>query len=312
MDTGPAPGIGILEFEENDFVRSVVTALPDVPYAYLRAGQLIHPSPPPFRLIVDRVSFCDPFLRHLMRYWSLAGAYVLNDPFFTLVFDKLSESLLYDAHSIMHPRTILLPSRIGTEDVSEMVAEPNWEEIGATVGFPCILKPVDGYAWQDVFEVPDPATLRGLYESLKGRRTLIVQQLVSFVGYYRAFCVNARDVLIVRWTPRPFDHGEYALTTPGELGAAEDYVRQKTIDLNGALGLDFNAVEWCITKDGTPVIIDSYNDVPDVRREKLPPAVYGWVVERFCACVRERLASGETNRIMRGFQPRSDPGTSPG
>ena len=52
---------------------------------------------------------------------------------------------------------------------------------------------------------------------------------------------------------------------------AEDHIMQKTADLNAALGLDFNAVEWCITKDGTPVIIDSYNDVPDVRREKLPP-----------------------------------------
>jgi len=285
-----------------------VAGLHGVPHAYLRAGQLVHPSPPPFRLIVDRVSFCDPYLRHLMRYWSLAGAYVLNDPFYTLVFDKLSEALLYDAHSITHPRTILLPSRNGSEDVSEMVAEPNWQEIETAVGFPCILKPVDGYAWQDVFKVPDPATLRGLYESLKDRRTLIVQELISYVGYYRAFCVNARDVFIVRWTPQPFDRGEYALPSPGELGAAEDHIRQKTITLNASLGLDFNTVEWCLRKDGTPVIIDSYNDVPDVRREKLPAAAYDWVVDRFCFCVREKLRSGESNRIMRSFQPSSRAG----
>jgi len=287
----------------------VVTALAGVPHSFLRLGQIACPSPPPFRLIVDRISFCDPFLRHIVRYWSLAGAYVLNDPFFTLVFDKLSESLLYDAHSIAHPRTILLPSRTGSEDVSEMVAEPNWGEIEQVIGFPCILKPVDGYAWQDVFKVPDLGTLRGLFESLKNRRTLIVQQLISYVGYYRAFCVNARDVLIVRWSPQPFDLGEYEFPSPGELGTLEDHIRQKTIDLNAALGLDFNAVEWCITKDGTPVIIDSYNDVPDVRREKLPPAAYDWVVDRFCACMKEKLTGGETNRIMRVFQP--DAGAPP-
>jgi len=44
------------------------------------------------------------------------------------------------------------------------------------------------------------------------------------------------------------------------------------------------------------VVIDSHNDVPDVRREKLPPPCYDWIVERFCACVREKLASGEHNR----------------
>ena len=68
-------------------------------------------------------------------------------------------------------------------------------------------------------------------------------------------------------------------------------------------------MEWCITKDGTPVIIDSYNDVPDVRREKLPPAAYDWVVDRFCACMKEKLTGGETNRIMRVFQP--DAGAPP-
>ena len=52
-------------------------------------------------MIVDRVSFCDPFLRQLMRYWSLGGAYVLNNPFFTQIFDKLSELLVYD--SAVHP-----------------------------------------------------------------------------------------------------------------------------------------------------------------------------------------------------------------
>jgi hypothetical protein len=220
--------------------------------------------------------------------------------------------LLYDAHSIAHPRTILLPSRNGAEDVTEMVTQPNWQMIEEMIGFPCILKPVDGYAWQDVFKVPDCATLRGLYDSLKARRTLIVQQLMMFVGYYRAFCVRARDVLIVRWTPKPFDQGEYAIPGPNELGDAEAHIRQKTIDLNEAYGLDFNAVEWCLTKDGTPVIIDSYNDVPDVRREKLPAAAFSWVVDRFCACVKERLSDCESNKIMRRVQPSSNSGTPSG
>ena len=300
LNAGPAPGFGILEFTDNDFIRSVVAGLPGVQHAFLRTGQLANPSPPPFPVIVDRVSFADPFLRHVVRSWSLAGAYVLNDPFFTLVFDKFSETLFYDSLSIRHPRTMLLPSRIGTEDVSEMVAPPDWQQVADVIGFPCILKPVDGYAWQDVFTVTDLAALRGLYESLKDRRTLIVQELVSWAAYYRAFCVNARDVFIVRWTPRPFDQGEYSLPAPGEIGPVEELIKRKTIELNAALGLDFNAVEWCITADGSPVIIDSYNDVPDVRQEKLPPAAYDWVVDSFCACVREKLGSGERNRLLSG------------
>jgi len=83
--------VAMLEFRDTDFIRSVVAGLPDLTVSFLHAGSLVHPSPAPARLIVDRMSFCDPFLRQLMMYWSRSGTYVLNNPFFTLVFDKLSE-----------------------------------------------------------------------------------------------------------------------------------------------------------------------------------------------------------------------------
>jgi hypothetical protein len=287
--------VGILEFRDNDFIRSVIAGLPDVQTEFIRAGQLSHPSPSPFPVIVDRVSFCDPFLRQLVRYWSLCGAYVLNNPFFTQIFDKLSELLVYDKLSIRHARTVLLPRVNRSEDVREIVMEPDWSALEDLIGFPCILKPVDGYAWQDVFRIENHATLRGLYESFKDTRTLIVQELVKYEAYYRAFCVGRRDVFLVQWNPRPFDMGEYAVSDPTALEGARLIIEEKTVALNAALGLDFNAVEWCVTGEGTPIVIDSYNDVPDVRREKLPPACYEWVVDRFCACVREKLASGERN-----------------
>ncbi|HEY9595024.1 MAG TPA: hypothetical protein VHE79_11135 [Spirochaetia bacterium] len=292
-------------------MRAVVAALPDIPTELMRVGQLSHPFPCPWRLVVDRVSFCDPFLRQVMRYWSFAGCYVLNDPFFTLVFDKLTELHLYDTLGICHPRTVLLPRASTTEDLSEIVAEPQWEEIEATVGMPCILKPVDGYAWQDVFRVDDPSTLRGLYESLKTSRTLIVQELVRWESYYRAFAVGG-DVLIVRWKPLPFDRGVYAMPDTGELGATADFLRAKTAALNALQGLDFNTVEWCVTGDGTPFVIDSFNDVPDVRKEKLPPQCWDWIVDRFSRRVRERLADGARNTLLPQGLPVSDPGAPPG
>jgi hypothetical protein len=283
-------GVGILEFGDNEFMQSVARGLADLRPRFLRVGQLRHPSPPPCSLIVDRVSFCDAFLRSVVRYWATSGATIINSPFFTSSFDKLSEMVLYDKLGIAHPRTILLPRLNRQEDVRELVAEIDWQAIEAQIGFPCILKPVDGYAWQDVFRVESPTALRALYETLRDSRTLIVQELVSYVRYFRAFCLHARDVLIVRWTPLPFDRGEYETADPAMPGGLVRTITEKTAVLNAELGLDFNTVEWCVTADGTPVVIDSNNDVPDVRREKLPAACYDWIVERFCQLVRERLA----------------------
>jgi hypothetical protein len=289
--------IGFLEFQDNEFIRSVAAGLADLSCGYLRAGTLRHPSPPPCRLLVDRLSFCDPFLRSLACYWSRAGVYVLNNPFFTAVFDKLSELLVYDQLAIAHPRTLLLPRRNPVEDMAEITTGPDWEAIASEVGFPCILKPVDGYAWQDVSKAEDLAALKGLYGRLDASRTLIVQQHISYVRYYRAFCVDRREVMVVRWTPKPLDQGAYAMIGADEPRAALAEIEEKTVALNRALGLDFNTVEWCLTAEGMPVVIDSYNDVPDVRSEKLPPSCYGWIVDRFCACIRGRLGSGERNSI---------------
>jgi hypothetical protein len=205
---------------------------------------------------------------------------------------------------------VVLPRVNRGEDLREMVAEPDWSAVGANVGFPCVLKPTDGYAWQDVFRVEDAAALRSLYESLKESRTLIVQQMISYVAYFRAFCVGSRETLLVRWNPKPFDMGEYSLPAANDLLGIQETIHVKTRELNAAFGLDFNAVEWCVTPEGTPVVIDSFNDVPDVRREKLPPSCYDWVVERFSACVRERLDSGARNTVGR-LMGDLDPGPLP-
>jgi hypothetical protein len=289
--------VGFLEFRDNGFIRGVAERLADLSCGYLQVGALRHPSPFPCRLLVDRVSFCDPFLRSLACYWSRAGVYVLNNPFFTAVYDKLSELLVYDRLSIEHPRTTLLPRRNPVEDMAGITAGPDWEAVASEIGFPCILKPVDGYAWQDVLRADDLASLKGFYDKLGATRTLIAQQHISYVRYYRAFCVDRNEVMVTRWTPRPLDHGEYAALGPDEPKAAIALIEEKTAALNQALGLDFNTVEWCLTASGVPIIIDSYNDVPDVRKEKLPAACYDWIVDRFCACIRSRLQSGEHNAM---------------
>jgi len=287
--------VGILEFQDNPFIRGVAQRLSDLAPEFIRLGELAHPRPSPYRVIIDRVSFCDSYLRTILRYWSRAGSYVINNPFFTLTTDKLSEMLLYDSLGIRHPKTVVLPRTNRVEDVRELVSPPDWKQVEELVGFPCILKPVDGYGWQDVFRVESSVDLRSLYESLSDSRVLIAQELIQHVDYVRAFCIESRDVFLVRWTPRPFDMAEYSLLGPGELEDVAGELKTKTARLTEAQGLDFNTVEWSITKDRTPLVIDSYNDVPDVRPEKLPGPCYEWVLDTFCACVRNKLASGQTN-----------------
>ena len=290
--------VGILEFQDNAFIRAIAERLADLAPQYIRQGEIAHPHPSPYRVIIDRVSFADPYLRTIVRYWSRAGAYVINNPFFTHTTDKFSELLLYDSLGINYPRTVVLPRVNRGEDMKEIVGPPDWSAVEGLVGFPCILKPVDGYGWQNVFRVETPLALRSLYESLADSHVLIVQEFVEHADYVRAFCVESKDVYCVRWTPRPFDMAEYSLLGLEDLKDVRDEVIRKTAALTEAQGLDFNTVEWSITRDSKAVVIDSYNDVPDVRPEKLPPQCYEWILDKFCACVRAKAASDQINVIM--------------
>jgi hypothetical protein len=286
--------IGILEHRDNEFMAAVVSRLSGIDAEYIRVAEIPHPTPAPYPLVVDRLSFCDPFLREVMRYWALGGSYIINNPYYTLTSDKLSEARCCDSLGIPTPKTMLLPSANNGDDLEGMVGEPDWERVTREMPLPCIIKPVDGYAWQDVFRAETLEELRGLHESLKGRRVLIVQELVRWVSYCRAFCIGG-EVLIVAWDPKPFDLGVYSPVDNESLMGLSGWITEKTAALNGLLGLDFNSVEWCVTADGRPCVIDSYNDVPDVRPGKLPPREYEWIVERFSALIRDRLASGARN-----------------
>jgi hypothetical protein len=66
------------------------------------------------------------------------------------------------------------------------------------------------------------------------------------------------------------------------------------------LDLDVNVVEWCVDEAGRWWVIDAFNEVPDVIPEALPPVYYTWIVDRFAACIRDKLAAGKTNRVPFG------------
>jgi len=73
-----------------------------------------------------------------------------------------------------------------------------------------------------------------------------------------------------------------------------------TIRLNQVLDLDVNTVEWCVDESGRWWIIDAFNEVPDIIPEALPSDCYAWIVDRFAACIKDKLNSNKRNRVPFG------------
>ncbi len=287
--------IGILELRNDPFITDVVSKLGDLPVEFLSFADRAVPVTSDYKVVVDRMSFCLPYLKEMVKNMSLDGTYVINNPFTASVDNKLVDAGICQFLGISFPKSIVLPDPVVRDKVSDMVREPSWDRIADEVGFPCILKPIDGYAWEDVYEVNTPAELKGRYAMGSGK-TWLVQQKVHYEEYYRIFCIDQKDVLFVKWIPRPFGLGEYLYTDSTDIDGTRAKLAEQIIRLNSALDMDANVVEWCTDNKGQSWVIDAFNEVPDVPKDRIPTEHYWWIVDRFTACIRDKLDLDKRNR----------------
>jgi len=291
--------VGILELSDDRFmcdVASQLYALYGVAAQFLSWGEQRVPLECEHRVLVDRLSFRYPFLNEVMKSLSLGGTYVINNPFAASATNKMLDIRLGSRIGINFPRTIVLPDRAAVTETEGLVAEPQLGRVGDELGFPCVVKPFNGYAWEDVHVVGSIEELQNLYNVLAGRHILLAQQLIKFRDYYRVFCFDRRDVLFIKWIPKPFALGQYLYSEADSIGADREGMTDLTIRFNSALDFDVNVIEWCVDDDGQWWVIDAFNEVPDVSKEALPPQYYSWIIDRFVACIKDKLDSDRSNR----------------
>jgi hypothetical protein len=297
ITTDKAMVVGILESTEDRFMCDVASRLNDITVEFMSVGGEKVPIERTYRVVVDRLSFRYPFLRELVKGLSLNGIYVINNPFAAQSTNKLVEILVGNRLGLTFPKTIFLPDRLPIEETGGMVSQPDLDHVAGELGFPCILKPYDGYAWEDVHVVMSKEEMSQVYQSLGSRRILVTQQLIKYKDYFRAFCFDKRHVLFIKWIPKPLAMGHY-LDLDRSIPVNSNYdLTEMTMKLNEALDLDVNVVEWCLDEKGQWWIIDAFNEVPDVTPEALPSRYYKWIVDTFALCIRDKLNTQKKNLI---------------
>ena len=110
------------------------------------------------------------------------------------------------------------------------------------------------------------------------------------------FCIDKRDVLFIRWIPRPLGMGEYLHTEAG--GAVAKPGCGADVRLNSCLDMDINVVEWCVDDTGQDWVIDALNEVPDMPKERMPPEHYWWIVDRLPPASGDKLRGDRRNRTL--------------
>ena len=286
--------MGILADEEQ-FMADVSNMLRNKGYQaeYMKLRYQKFPITVDYKLIIDRFSLYDNFIRETVKMLSLNGVYIVNNPFANTCDNKAVEFALCQKMKIPYPKTFILPQE-NNQDISDQVEMPNLDEIIGEFQFPVVMKPYNGYAWTDVIVVQSADELRRLYDELKKVNIFMLQEFIKHKVMYRVYCFGQKETLFVRYEPST---RKYLLDDYSAIQWIKQKIEECTIKLNRALDYDFNAIEWMIDENDNFYVVDAFNETPELLPESIPKIYYDQIVQKFVAMVEQRYKDGSRNKL---------------
>src|SRR4051812_10444213 len=114
--------VGLLVGREKSFPDALIGEVSrrnaGVVCEYARVGAAFADAPPPYDVLVDRISHEVTCYQPYLKLAALNGTRVINDPFWRIADDKFYNAGLARALGVAVPRTVLLPSKAYVDGVT--------------------------------------------------------------------------------------------------------------------------------------------------------------------------------------------------
>ncbi|HQY21219.1 MAG TPA: hypothetical protein PK294_08905 [Ignavibacteria bacterium] len=279
--------IGILFGQENTFPQAFVDKVnekneKDIIAEFVDVDKVVQGESCGYDVIIDRISQDVPFYRGFLKNEAITGTAVLNNPFWWAADDKFFNNALATKVGVPVPKTVLLPSNQNPPDTTgesfrNLSFPLDWEGIFKYTEFPAYFKPFSGGGWKSVYKVEDPSDFFEKYNETE-QLVMMLQEEIQFDLYFRCYCLDRKDVLIMPYEPRNPHHLRYSSNAEPASKEMLALIKDYVLRLNNALGYDFNTVEFAV-RDGVPYAIDFCNPAPDADINSVGQENFDWVVE---------------------------------
>jgi hypothetical protein len=186
-----------------------------------------------------------------------------------------------------------MPPDTSGESFRNMKYPLNWEEIIDYLGgFPLYMKPHSGGGWKSVYKVHNFDEFFTAYNETN-TLVMMLQECIDFDAYFRCYCLGGKYVRIMDYEPRNPHHLRYVADFKHVTKSQREEMHQLVLMINGALGYDFNTIEFAI-RDGVPYAIDFCNPAPDADINSVGEANFEWVVENAANMTIEKALAHKT------------------
>jgi hypothetical protein len=292
--------IGVLFGQERSFPLALVERINQTGNGVVIAEPLLVggvglESPRRYDLVLDRISQDIPFYRAILKKFVADGTIVVKNPFWWSADDKFFNNVVARKRGVAVPKTILLPSHehppdTTGESMANLVFPLDWDEIFSHIGFPAYFKPYSGGGWKKVYRVTNPDEFFAAYGDT-GQTVMTLQEEIVFEDYFRCYVIGHEDVRVMRYDPREPHHRRYVRDGSPVDPALLERVQQDCLKLTGALGYEFDTLEFAV-RDGVPYAIDFLNPAPDADPGSVGQDNYDWVLENAAKFLIERVERG--------------------
>ncbi|MCC5925170.1 MAG: hypothetical protein JJU41_01300 [Bacteroidetes bacterium] len=235
-----------------------------------------------YDVIIDRISHEVSFYRSFLKWASLNGTYIVNNPFWWSADDKFIDNHIAEQVGVAVPRTAILPHKdhppnTKSNSFRNLKYPIDWERTFEYIGFPAYLKPHDGGGWRGVSKVRSPLEFFKAYDE-SGTDCMMLQEDIDFEFYYRCYCIGRKDVHVMPYNPKAEHHLRYTSVRDQPIPAKlKKKITTDVLALCNALGYDMNTVEFAV-RDGIPYAIDFMNPAPDADYNGVGKENFDWVV----------------------------------
>ena len=279
--------IGILFGQETTFPPAFVEKVNSknekgITAEFVKIDKVVQGDPSGYDVIIDRISQDVPFYRAFLKNAALNGTAVINNPFWWSADEKFFNNALMTKLDVAVPKTVLLPSNQHPDDTnansfSNLDYPLNWDAMFSYVGFPAYFKPFAGGGWKNVYRLESPDDFFKAYNET-GQLVMMLQEEIKFTEYFRCYCLDRKDVHIMRYDPKQPHHLRYVRDPKPIDKSLMEKLLHAVLTINNALGYDFNTVELAI-RDGIPYAIDFCNPAPDADKISVGEENFEWIVE---------------------------------
>jgi len=283
--------IGILFGQETTFPpafvervnsKNVSTKGGGITAEFVKIDKVVQGDLSGYDVIIDRISQDVPFYRAYLKNAALSGTAVINNPFWWSADEKFFNNALMTKLGVAVPKTVLLPSNQHPDDTEansfrNLDYPLNWDSMFGYIGFPAFFKPFAGGGWKNVYRLESRNDFFKAYNET-GQLVMILQEEIQFTDYFRCYCLDRKDVHVMRYDPKQLHHLRYAQNPKPIEKPMMEKILEAVMTINNALGYDFNTVELAI-RDGIPYAIDFCNPAPDADKNSVGEENFEWIVE---------------------------------